>query len=68
MSQVCEFPVHHDSVLTEQADHERDIDRSYSIFCSGERSNIVENYIMIPIDGTGFVVIKEDIEVSGDVK
>ncbi len=60
MSQVCEYPVTNvanDSILTEKTN----IDKSYSIFCSGERSDTVENYVMIPIDGTGFVVIKEDI-------
>jgi hypothetical protein len=38
--------------------------RSYSIFCPGGSPHTIENYLLIPIEGAGFVVIKQEIDID----
>ncbi len=40
---------------------------SYTIFCPGGSPETVDNYVLVSVDGTGFVVIKETIDLDGGV-
>lgn len=45
-------------------EHEFVTNRSYTILCKGANPNCVENYLLIPVEGTGFVVIKQEIDID----
>ncbi len=36
--------------------------RSYSLICRGEKPNTVDDYLMLPVEDAGFVVIRQTIE------
>lgn len=38
--------------------------RTYSLLCFSENSHHIANYLLIPIEGAGFVVIKHELEVE----
>ncbi|NOZ58372.1 MAG: hypothetical protein GXO66_02150 [Euryarchaeota archaeon] len=38
--------------------------RTYSLLCLSEGSRDISNYVLIPVEGAGFVVIKHELEVE----
>jgi hypothetical protein len=43
---------------------ESESERSYTINCFGDLEGIFENYTLIPVERTGFVVIKQVISLD----
>ena len=41
-------------------------ERSYTIACSGDLRDTLENYTLIPVERTGFVVIKQIISLDAE--
>ena len=39
-------------------------ERSYTIYCPGDFEDMLENYTLIPVEKTGFVVIKDVISLD----
>ncbi len=39
-------------------------DRSYTVYCPGDFEDSLENYTLIPVERTGFVVIKNVISLD----
>lgn len=54
---VCEF-------AEQRFEHEGS--SCYNIFAPGDDDSEVENYLLVSIDGIGFVVIKQSIEIGGE--
>ncbi|MFQ5815039.1 MAG: hypothetical protein ACE5G7_00895 [Candidatus Hydrothermarchaeaceae archaeon] len=57
MVAVCEFAER----KIEQYDH-----GCYNIFTPGDAAGEVENYLLVSIDGIGFVVIRQTIDIGGE--
>ncbi len=57
MDAVCE--------LAEEKSWEYD-HSCYNIFAPGVAANEVENYLLVSIDGIGFVVIRQTIDIGGE--
>jgi len=45
---------------------ELESERSYTICCSGDLKNTLENYTLVPVERTGFVVIKQIISLDAE--
>ncbi|WP_456475549.1 hypothetical protein [Candidatus Pyrohabitans sp.] len=60
MSEVC---VPHNVGTHELGSHQHYPSRTYSLLCFSEKRDI-SNYVLIPIEGAGFVVIKHEIDAE----
>lgn len=36
--------------------------KSYSLICRGERRNTIDEYLLLPVEDSGFVVVRQTIE------
>lgn len=55
MVAVCEFAEH-------RSEHSGSC---YNIFAPGDAADEVENYLLVSVDGIGFVVIRQTIDIRG---
>ncbi len=38
--------------------------KNYTVFCPGANPGTIENYLLVSLDGMGFVVLKETIDIE----
>jgi hypothetical protein len=63
VAKVSEVCVSHNVGGFELGSEQRYPSRTYSLLCLSENRDI-SNYVLIPIEGAGFVVIKHEIDVE----
>jgi hypothetical protein len=65
MADAQEYPPYSKEITHEERFSEAG--GAHVIFCPGESPNTVENYVLVSMDGTGFIVIRQTIPINSEV-
>lgn len=64
MAEAQEYPTYLKDITHEERFSEAG--SAHVIFCPSESPNAVENYVLVSVDGTGFIVIKQTIPINSE--